>query len=154
MINLSLDRCPYIARFFLGWCLAGALFAAEPVRQTFDVPAGEASATLRQFADQSGQTVVYLVDTVRGIRTSTVKGDFTARDALNRMLAGTELVLVQDEKSGALTIKRISDPNVARAAQIEKSDRPESNNRRQEEVVKLGTFHSPHDQPSIKVPSL
>ncbi len=124
-MNLSIDRCPRFARFLLGLCFAGALFAAEPARQKFDVPAGEASATLRQFAAQSGQTVVYFVETVRGVRTGPVRGEFTAREALNRMLAGTELVLVQDEKSGALTISRVSDPNVARAAQAKKSDRPE-----------------------------
>lgn len=90
----------------LGAVFTVAAESASPVR--FDVPAGEASATLKQFSEQSGQTVVYLVDTVRGVKTGAVKGQFTARDALNRMLAGTELVLVQDEKSGALTVNRLT----------------------------------------------
>lgn len=137
MITQSFVRCPRFARFLLGLCLAGTLIAAEPTRQKFDVPAGEASATLRQFASQSGQTVVYLVEIVRGVRTSPVQGDFTAREALNRMLVGTDLILVQDAKSGALTISRVSDPNVARAAQSD-SDRPERKS--EGEIVKLMTY--------------
>lgn len=93
-----------VALFAFGAAFAAAIEPPSTVR--FDVPAGEASATLKQFSEQSGQTVVYLVDTVRGVKTGAVKGQFTARDALNRMLAGTELVLVEDPKSGALAVTR------------------------------------------------
>lgn len=97
--------------------LSGAAFAAPTTSTRFDVPAGDATATLKQFAEQSGQTVVYLVDTVRGIRTNAVKGNLSPLDALNRMVADTELSVVQDAKTGALALKRVSDPNGPRAAQ-------------------------------------
>ena len=58
--------------------VSAAAKAAAPV--DFNVPAGEASATLKVFSEQSGQTVVYLVDVVRGERTAAVKGRFTPRE--------------------------------------------------------------------------
>ena len=81
--------------------------AAEP-RRTFDVPAGDAAVTLKQAAKQGGVEIVFPAATVRGVQTASVKGEFTAREAINLMLANTELVLVQDEKTGALTVNRIS----------------------------------------------
>ncbi len=83
-----------------------SLLAAEAVK-AFNVPAGDAAMTLKQAAQQGGVEIVFPAPTVRGVQTSAVKGDYTAREALNRMLAGTELVLVQDEKSGALSISRL-----------------------------------------------
>lgn len=94
-----------------------------PVRG-FDVPAGEAGQTLKQFAQQAKREIMFPAEPVGAIRTNAIKGDFTALEAIHRMLAGTELGVVVDEKSGAFAINRVSDPNVARAAPIETSDRP------------------------------
>lgn len=95
-----------LAGFLLVLLFAVGLSAAEPVRKNFDVPAGDAAATLRQFAEQSGEQVVFLVNKVRGVATKPVRGEFTAREALERMIAGTDLALVQDEQTGALTVNR------------------------------------------------
>lgn len=86
--------------------LCPALLGAEPIK-TFDVPAGDAATTLRQAAQQGGIEIVFPVAKVRGVKTGAVRGDFTARQALDRMLAGTELFLVHDEKTGALSVDRI-----------------------------------------------
>ncbi len=80
--------------------------AAAPIR-AFDVPAGEAAVTLKQAAKQGQVEIVFPAKLVQGVTTAAVKGEFTARAALNRMLAGTDLVLVTDEKSGALTVSRL-----------------------------------------------
>jgi len=40
------------------------------------------------------------------VRTREVKGEFAPREALERMLAGTDLQVRQDERSGALTVQR------------------------------------------------
>ena len=82
-----------------------AVRAADPTRN-FAVPAGEAGETLRQFADQAGQQVVYLANEVRGVRTSPVQGEFTVRAGLDRLLTGTELVAKLDEPSGTLAVSR------------------------------------------------
>lgn len=96
--------------------LVSPALAADPVRKSYDLPAGDAGSTLKQFVDQSGEEVVYPGDTVRGVKTNPVKGEFTAREALDRMVAGTELTVLQDERTGALSVKRAGDSNGMGAA--------------------------------------
>ncbi|MBL9214729.1 MAG: TonB-dependent receptor [Opitutaceae bacterium] len=79
---------------------------AVPARQRFAVEAGDAVRTLKLFSAQAGEQIVYPVERVRGVRTKAVTGEFTAREALNRMLEDTDLMVVQDESTGALTVKR------------------------------------------------
>lgn len=85
--------------------LSSSLFAAEPTRR-FDVRAGEASETLKQFAQQAGQRIVFPANEVRGVRTTAVQGELTVRDALARLLAGTDLRGAFDEKSGTFAVAR------------------------------------------------
>jgi iron complex outermembrane receptor protein len=79
--------------------------AADPsgVRR-YQMAGGDAEQTLRQFVEQSGEQVVYVMTKVRGVKTNPLSGDFTAREALNRLVARTKLTVVQDQKSGALMI--------------------------------------------------
>jgi iron complex outermembrane recepter protein len=86
---------------------AGLIWAAEPARKTFDVPAGAAAQTLKQAAQQAGLEIMFPTETVRGVRTSAIKGEYVALDAINRMLVGTDLVATQDGRSGALTVKHV-----------------------------------------------
>jgi outer membrane receptor protein involved in Fe transport len=120
----------------------GAVFGADAVK-TFNVPAGDAASTLKQAAQQGGVEIVFPAPTVRGVQTAAVKGDFTAREALNRMLAGTELVLVQDEKSGALSVSRL--PAETKNARSRPADAPAASPSAESalvarEVVKLEEF--------------
>jgi iron complex outermembrane recepter protein len=85
--------------------------------QSFDIPAGEAERTLKEFATQSGLEVLYSTDAARGVRTKAVKGRLLAREAVKQMLSGTPLYVVSDNKNGVLRIGRINDPNAPRAAQ-------------------------------------
>src|SRR5436190_4018190 len=75
--------------------LASPSFAQRPVEKKFDVPAGDAAGTLPVFVEQAGEQLAYLVDTVRGEKTNSVAGRFTTRQALTRMLAGTNLVVTE-----------------------------------------------------------
>jgi hypothetical protein len=100
----------------LGSLLFLSLGQAAPAKKSFDLPVGEASTTLRQFADQAGEQLLYTMATVQGVRSNAVKGEMTAREALARMLAGSELTLKQDRANGALSIVRVSDPNAPRGA--------------------------------------
>jgi catecholate siderophore receptor len=113
--------------------LLGLLFALSPAlaapapmsaRRAFDLPAGAAERSLKLFSTQSGLEVIFPTEIARGVRTPAVKGDFTAAEAMARLLDGTGLTAAQDERSGALTVKRGSDPNASRAAQPTPSDRP------------------------------
>lgn len=87
-------------------CAVLAVAGALDVSRAFNVPAGDATKTLKQFSRTSGVEVLYVVDGVRGVRTNAVSGRRTARAALNELLAGTGLVVVEDALSGAVAVRR------------------------------------------------
>ncbi len=97
---------PALASLIFAFAFTNAVFAADPIRRHFDLPSGDAAVTLKHFIDQSGEQVVYIVNHVRGVTTRAVSGDYTSRDALAAMLAGTGLVAVQDEKTSAFVVNR------------------------------------------------
>lgn len=105
------------ACLFLGgpW-LAGA----ESTRSSFSVPGGDAALTLRQLSRQARESVVFPIDLVHGVQTHPVQGEFTAREAAERMTAGTELFVSQDPQTGALLIARRVPPELV-AAQLNPS---------------------------------
>lgn len=80
--------------------------ATAAVKRHYQLAGGDAATTLRQFVEQSGEQVIYVVPKVRGVKTHSVQGEFTAREVLDRMLANTALIVVKDEKTGALLINR------------------------------------------------
>lgn len=90
----------------------GVLAAAA--RLAFDIPAGEARLTLKQFAQQARREIVF--PSLDSQRTNAIKGEFTVRDALDRMLQGTGLVAFEDGPTGGLVVQRRDDPNGAGAA--------------------------------------
>ena len=92
-----------------------AVFAAETVR-AFDVPAGDALQTLKLAAQQARIEIMFPADTVRGIKTNEVKGRFGAREAIERMVANTELIVVEDASTHALSVRRKPSPPSARKA--------------------------------------
>ena len=92
--------------------LADAAWAAELTRR-FDLPAGDAAETLKLAARQGSLEIAFFAETVRGIRTPELRGDFTPPDALARLVAGTGLSLVTDPAVGTLTVRRHSLPAVA-----------------------------------------
>lgn len=142
-----LPRLSGILRLAAVCCfLALPLSAQESAKRTYDIPAGEAAKTLKQFSEQSGLGMIIASETARGIRTNPLKGDFTSRDALDLLLDGTGLVAERDAKSGAFAVRRETDieaKNVSRA--IAESGRPVSSSTNKavendEKVVMLNTF--------------
>ena len=79
---------------------------ATAATKSYNVPGGDAAATLTQFARHSGCQIVYLVENVRGEKTLPVRGEYVALEALRVMLGGTALFAVQDESTGALVVSR------------------------------------------------
>src|SRR5688572_26455442 len=73
------------------------------VKMSFDLPADFAERSLKRFSERSGLEVLFVSESARNVRTNAVKGAYTAREAIDRMLAGTKLAAVQKEKNGALT---------------------------------------------------
>jgi hypothetical protein len=82
------------------------LHGAELTRRPFAIPAADAEATLETFSDQAGAQVVYLIEDVRGVATNPMQGTFAIRDALERLVARTELRVEVDGKTGAFVIRR------------------------------------------------
>lgn len=68
------------------------------------MPADVAARSLKLFAQQSGVQVLISARLGRETRTQSVKGAFTPREALDRMLAQTGLTAKEDEKSGAIAV--------------------------------------------------
>jgi iron complex outermembrane receptor protein len=112
------------ARFAFGalaavvlWLGAGAAAApAERRQKFFSLPAADAAMALNKFTEQSGEQVIYLLEQVRGIRTNPVQGRFTAREAIERLIAETLLRVVEDKDTGALLIQRRTPPSAPDAA--------------------------------------
>lgn len=110
----------------LGLLLAVAATAADAAKKSFDLPAGDAFATLKQFMSQAEARLLYSVDAIKDVQTNAVKGDLTPREALQQMLDGTGLTVTQSPKDGALAVSRATSPNAARAIAQTDSVRPAS----------------------------
>lgn len=108
----------------LSWAAAGA------APKTFDIPAGDAIDTLRRAAQQAGLDIMFPAESVRGVRTNAVRGELTVRAALDRMVAGTPLVVVQDADTGALAVTRRAAGTDAEAGADADADAARPNNAR------------------------
>lgn len=118
---------PSLLRRALGLVLASILavsLTAAEITRTFDVPAGPAAQTLKQFATQAGREIVFAPAAVAEVRTPAVKGELTVAQALDVLLAGTGLTATVDAKTGALAVRKAVDPNGLGAAPAQTSDRP------------------------------
>lgn len=98
------------ASVFWGIVLGQPIQAAAPATRYFSVPAGVAETTLKLFAAQAGTEVVFASDIVGRVPTNAVKGSLTARAALDRLLAGTPLTIVEDGKTGTFVVRRANAP--------------------------------------------
>ena len=103
---------------------AGALFAAAPEKKSFDLPADAADAALRKFSTQAKCEVIFAADTLGGVKTKAVRGEFTPEEAVAQLLDGTGLKATQDTASGAFMINRAALPNAPRAVAAPSPARP------------------------------
>jgi len=117
-------RAACAALFALTLLFAPAL-AAEAVKKAFNLPAGEAAATLKEFIAQSGEQLLFSPDDVAGLQTKPVEGTLTAREALEAMVSGSTLTVTEDKDTGALALKGPAGPNASRA--VQRGDRPVKN---------------------------
>ena len=105
----------FLAAPFFAGTLTPAHAAAPGVR-TFDLPAGDASDTLRRFAQQAGREIVFPAQDIRGFPTQAVQGELPVAEALRRLLSGSRLVARTDAQTGAISITPAPEsPNAAPA---------------------------------------
>jgi hypothetical protein len=117
------DHFPVFARvlrlaFVLSFGISAAPFLhaataefTDPSKKSFDVPAGDAPVSLKYFAQQAGLELLYSAKEIAGAKTNAVKGMFTAREALTKMLSGTKLIATPGKSRGAVAVTRAHDPN-------------------------------------------
>jgi len=87
-------------------------------RRNYDIPGDAAARTLKLFSEQSGRTFIADGDLLSGVKTNPVKGALSPQEAVNLMLAGTNLTATADSRTGAFVIKRAPVPK-AEAARAE-----------------------------------
>ena len=94
------------AAAWLGWLLPLTFAFAGPdnTARAFRVPAGPASETLKQFAEQAQREILVPSDAVAAVRTPRVFGDYPPREALDRLLAGTRLRALEAADTGGFVI--------------------------------------------------
>jgi iron complex outermembrane receptor protein len=107
--------------FLVGQTFVSAAVAPDPARRPFDIGAGDAAETLKHFSAQARREIMFPAESVAGVKTNAVKGVYTPRDALDRMIAHTGLFVVEDPRTGALMVTH---PDPGRSAE---KTRPDSN---------------------------
>jgi iron complex outermembrane receptor protein len=115
--------------------------------RSFDIPAGPAADTLKLFSAQSGSNLIAATDTVKGLRTVAVHGNYTPSAALSQMLGGSGLIAVRDAKSGSFTVRRegeIEKKAEGRTLQLEKY---EVTDRRVDGLINKGLLQAGADAP-------
>jgi iron complex outermembrane receptor protein len=90
----------------LGGVLASSGRAAAENKKVYDLPAGEAAAALQRFAEASGRETLFAADAIRGVRTAALRGEFSAQEALDTLLANTGLTARPDAKTGAFAVTK------------------------------------------------
>jgi outer membrane receptor protein involved in Fe transport len=88
----------------MGFLLPAVGRAAGAGAQMFDIPAGEAVATLKQLTAQSADQLLYSPGDLAGVKTNAVHGEYTTLLALSLMLEHTPLKARQDESTKAISI--------------------------------------------------
>src|SRR5580658_4029284 len=83
--------------------LGDTALAAAPTYQ-FNIPAEPLSQALTDFSEAASQQIIYSESLVKGRKTSGLHGSYTAAEALNALLAGTDLT-VDINPSGVLMIE-------------------------------------------------
>ena len=126
-----LRHLAFLHRLLCLACLAGlsasaALLGAETGKTPFDLPIDALEKSVKRFAAQSGLEVLIPSDALAEVRTRAVRGEMASRQALDAMLAGTGLTVLQDPKTGALAVSREKDGN--KAAQTTANDHPNDAN--------------------------
>lgn len=119
--------------------LAALGFAADAVKKNFNVPADDAARALKQFAAQSGEQLLFSPSDVAGVKTLAIKGALTSREALEKMLEGTTLVVAQDKSTGALAVRKETAAE-AKNALSRPADTAAAANKIKDGTVQLDTF--------------
>ncbi|MGH8186583.1 MAG: STN domain-containing protein, partial [Steroidobacteraceae bacterium] len=110
-----LATCCWLALFAVtifttspGWAVAAP--------RTFEIGAGSAAVTLREFGRQAELQTLFDYKLAQGRTTQAVLGNFEPEEALTRMLAGTGLTFERvDERTVAIRSATAADPSAGKS---------------------------------------
>lgn len=80
--------------------------ASESTPRTYDIPAGPLTAALKRFGLEAGILLSFSTEQTSGRQTQGLSGRHTVANALQALLAGTELAAVRQESGGWLLVRR------------------------------------------------
>jgi outer membrane receptor protein involved in Fe transport len=84
---------------------SAALALGSASAEEFNIPGGDLKSALNAYSAQTGKSLIYAPNAVRGVATKGVKGNLSADEALSKLLTGTGLIMARDP-SGAIGINR------------------------------------------------
>lgn len=85
--------------------MAWPMAAMAQSSRSYDIPAGPLAVALNRYAEESGVRLVYDATLAEGLSSPGLKGAYTPRQALSRLLDGSGLVQ-RSTGSGSITIER------------------------------------------------
>lgn len=119
-------------------CLAPALAFAQPQAKQIDIPAGNLVTALDSLARQTGAQFVYSADQMSNLHTRGTRGQMSAQQALDDLLAGTGYA-ARTDASGALVIVKVA-PKPATSAPAPAAAQPATEpSKTLEQVVVTGS---------------
>jgi iron complex outermembrane receptor protein len=95
-------------KFIMAVSVLAAMMTQAARAEEFNIPRGDLKTALSAYAAQTGASLIYAPNAVRGIETKGAKGNLSAGEALIQILAGTGFVMARDP-SGAIGISRVKD---------------------------------------------
>lgn len=131
--NRFLASCPATAAA-IAFGLAVPAYAQEQTYEV-DIEAQDLASALREFAIETRQQVAFDDAAVRGKRSPTVRGSYTAQRVLDRLLANSGLEARRGASGIFVVSKSNSDPDIS-IISSKTSDNEESDN----QIIVTGTF--------------
>ena len=102
----NMIRSPLLPALLLSLFVSTATGAPAPLH--FEIPAGDAEKTLLQVLSAAHVEMLFRREQVQGVRTNAVNGEFTPREALEKMLAGTPLELRFSDDDTFVAVARLA----------------------------------------------
>lgn len=120
-------------------CSYAAFASAENEKREYDIPEGLAIDSIKLVAHQGGVDIVFDPRIAQSVQTPAIRGFFTPRQALERLLAKTPLIVVQDEETTAFAVRREGGPAPNPDDQGELALKPLTNNQTESGMNKPST---------------
>lgn len=76
----------------------------ELTKNNYRIPSGKAITTLKLAAQQGEVDILFAASIATGVRTNAIEGELTPLEALDLLLAGTSLSVIQDRETGAFAV--------------------------------------------------